>query len=984
MVKRLSTPNCSAGRDGHIPRGIVVHTTEGSFYSAVEWFSQSSSGVSAHYLVGLDGRVAQFVEEQDAAWHASRIHNPTTPLLTDANPSLYTIGIEFEDQGDPHGVQRSDEQYRAGAELIHSIARRWGLPIDRHHVVRHSEIYSLKSCPGNMDVERLIREARAVPTADPVVCLLPARNAAQDLSQYLESAARVCDAVIALDDGSTDETRELLEASALVEVILANPRRDTFRGWDDAANRSQLLAAAAELEPKWILSLDADERIDSDDALALRLFLDRDALPGCAFGFQHFRMWGDRAYDPNFKWIYRLFSYRPGQTFPDQRLHFNPVPTAIPRAAWMRTTIRVKHYGAMTEERRLARLAKYREADPEDEFSADLGGLSGRPEGELPLWQPRRPDIRVLLGPAGSGRGSDLMKAPVRSPDATQSGTPGPKLVCLLPARNCEADLPGYFESVARVADAVVALDDGSTDGSREALESHPLVKVVLTNPRRESYYGWDDGANRNRLLKAAGQLEPDWILSLDADERIGEGDAAALRDFIEREALPGFAYGFEIFRMVEGLTHYDDAETAGSRLRVYRLFTYEPGQRFPDARLHGVPIPESILRSRWIDTTLRIQHIAGITERRRRERFEKYLLADPENSYQQDYTHLLTPPKNVKRWEPRPSELGVLRKSMRERFDQAALEDLALDGPVLSAIVISRDDETRIERAVRSVVEQESEEPFEVIVVTSGTDGTADIVRQRFPSVRLVELPRPALPGAARNAGLRVARGDYVSFPGSHVELPRGSLDARIRAHELGYAMVTGKMLNGTRSWAGWASYFLDHAEALPGRPSGPRAGPSKSCSYLRDVLLELGGFREDTRVGEDTIVNRELSRRGYRTYYAEDVVLVHHSLCSNPWRLLRHHFTRGRGMGRILLDDYRDGGLVNRSVLRSYLLGYVFKRVSWTSARVKNWGGALNRTYRRALPLVFAGSVSAWIGIWYEILRPARGKAKILFGGS
>lgn len=979
MVKRLPTPNYSPGRGGHTPRGIVIHTTEGSFYSAVEWFSQSSSGVSTHYLVGLDGRVAQFVEEQDAAWHASRIHNPVTPLVTNANPSLYTIGIEFEDQGDPHRVQRSNEQYRAGGALIHAIARRWGFSIDRQHVVRHSEIYSLKSCPGNVDVERLIREAREVPTPDPVVCLLPARNAAQDLLGYLESAARVCDAVVALDDGSTDETHELLEASSLVKIILTNPLRNTFRGWDDAANRNQLLAAAADLEPKWILSLDADERIDPDDALAFRLFLDRDALPGCAFGLQHFRMWGERAYDPNLKWIYRLFSYRHGQAFPNQRLHFNPIPTTIPRAAWMRTTIRVKHLGAMTEGRRLARLAKYREADPGDEFATDLGGLSERPEGELPEWQPRALDLRVLLGPAGSARNSDVIEAPLlRRPAAAESRARSSKLACLLPARNCEADLSGYFESVARFADAVVALDDGSTDGTREALESHPLVKVLVTNPRRESYHGWNDGANRNRLLKAAGQLEPDWVLSLDADERMDEGDAAALRDFIDREALSGFAYGFEIFRMLEDLAHYDDAE---HRLRVYRLFAYEPGQQFSDVRLHGVPIPVSIPRSRWIDTTLRIQHLAGITERRRRERFEKYRLVDPENSYQREYTNLLAPPRTINGWEPRPPDLGVLQKSMRERLDQAALEELDLDGPVLSAIVISRDDEARIERAVRSVVEQESEEPFEVIVVTSGTDRTADIVRQRFPSVRLIKLPRPALPGAARNAGLRVARGDYVSFPGSHVELPQGSLDARIRAHELGYAMVTGKMLNGTRTWAGWASYFLDHAEALPARPSGPRAGPPKSCSYLRDVLLELGGFREDIRVGEDTIVNTELTRRGYRTYYAEDIILMHHSPCSNPLRLLRHHFTRGRGMGRILLDRYRNGGLLNRSVLRSYLSGYVFKRVSWTTASVQKWGGTLRRTYWLAFPLVVAGAVSAWIGMWYEILRPAQGKSKVFF---
>src|SRR5215212_6317434 len=67
------------------------------------------------------------------------------------------------------------------------------------------------------------------------------------------------------------------------------------------------------------------------------------------------------------------------------------------------------------------------------------------------------------------------------------------KVVCLLPARNAAADLPGFFESAARFADAVVALDDGSTDETRELLEACPLVEVLITNPRRESYRRWDD-----------------------------------------------------------------------------------------------------------------------------------------------------------------------------------------------------------------------------------------------------------------------------------------------------------------------------------------------------------------------------------------------------------------------------------------------------------------------------------------------------------
>src|SRR5438067_11405471 len=98
------TPHCAPGRRGRVPLGIVVHTNVGSLESTVAWFADPTSRVSCHYLVGLDGRVVQFVEEADTARHAGRPSEPTTPLFDGTDPNFYTIGIEFEDGGDPEGV----------------------------------------------------------------------------------------------------------------------------------------------------------------------------------------------------------------------------------------------------------------------------------------------------------------------------------------------------------------------------------------------------------------------------------------------------------------------------------------------------------------------------------------------------------------------------------------------------------------------------------------------------------------------------------------------------------------------------------------------------------------------------------------------------------------------------------------------------------------------------------------------------------------
>ena len=154
------TPNFEHGRAGARPEAIVLHTTAGDFESALSWFADARSRVSAHYVVGLDGRVARIVDEADTARHAGRVLRPTTPLAARwPDPNRATVGVEFEDGGDPHGVGRPPEQYAAGSLLLAGIAARWGIPLDRTHVIGHRELFAAKECPGNLDIGRLIEGA---------------------------------------------------------------------------------------------------------------------------------------------------------------------------------------------------------------------------------------------------------------------------------------------------------------------------------------------------------------------------------------------------------------------------------------------------------------------------------------------------------------------------------------------------------------------------------------------------------------------------------------------------------------------------------------------------------------------------------------------------------------------------------------------------------------------------------------------------------
>ena len=162
-VDRASSPNAEPGRGGHRPLGIVVHTAVGTLGGTVSWFALPDSGVSAHFVVGLDGQLASVVAEEDTARHAGRPHDSTAPFLPqDVDPNQVTLGIEFVDDRDPNGVIRPDAQYATGAELLWALGLRWSIPLDRDHVVGHREIDGSQTCPGNLDIDRLLREANAL------------------------------------------------------------------------------------------------------------------------------------------------------------------------------------------------------------------------------------------------------------------------------------------------------------------------------------------------------------------------------------------------------------------------------------------------------------------------------------------------------------------------------------------------------------------------------------------------------------------------------------------------------------------------------------------------------------------------------------------------------------------------------------------------------------------------------------------------------
>ena len=539
------------------------------------------------------------------------------------------------------------------------------------------------------------------------------------------------------------------------------------------------------------------------------------------------------------------------------------------------------------------------------------------------------------------------------------------RVICLLPVRNAALDLPDFFSSVARFADAVIALDDASSDHTAEVLHSHPLVAKVLTNPRREGFAGWDDAANRNALLAAASELDPDWIISIDADERISPDDAIALKAFLSEDALPGIAYGFRCYSVFG--TH---GQTLPNPIWVYRLFSFQRGQRFPDQALHFAPIPPSFPRQAFLRTTFRIQHLGGMSRERRIARYEKYRQADPECRYWPDYSSLLIEPgeDDLVDWRPRTPGTPALYSSDLETDTRSEPGTIQIgESPALGIVFIDNGSGEFIRRAGALVAEYSGNNEIEFLVVTDRFDRIRN-------SDHLVWIDVSSGKGmsARKNAGLARTTSTNVLFVDSDLTLNPETFDAICEAHRSGYAVVSGQILFDASEEAG--SGALDRRfGAMPDSTRGITDEMPLWASYRTSLLRDVGGFDESLSSGAQTLLALKLEAQGYLAYsIGMPIATVSPARVTGCFETLRSAFEQGIARSRFGLSEYRDQGeMIDLGVVRDKLSTLRKGRRVPTSAKMDDSGSR-----DRLLDL------TASAGEVLELFTPQQNKAMTLFG--
>jgi succinoglycan biosynthesis protein ExoA len=235
---------------------------------------------------------------------------------------------------------------------------------------------------------------------------------------------------------------------------------------------------------------------------------------------------------------------------------------------------------------------------------------------------------------------------------------------------------------------------------------------------------------------------------------------------------------------------------------------------------------------------------------------------------------------------------------------------------PRITVIVPVRNEAAHIRGTLEQVLRQEYDPAaFEVLVVDGrSTDATPEIVRglqAAYPNLQLLDNPR-RLSSAARNIGVRHARGELIAIIDGHCEIvnphylrdladafDRSGADCLGRPQPLdvtGASPLQEAIAQARSSWLGHhpASFiYADEEQIVPPE--------SVAVAYRRSVFERVGLFDEAFDACEDVEFNHRVARAGLTCFFTPRIAVRYHPR-GTLGGLFRQLARYGRGRVRLL----------------------------------------------------------------------------------
>ena len=275
---------------------------------------------------------------------------------------------------------------------------------------------------------------------------------------------------------------------------------------------------------------------------------------------------------------------------------------------------------------------------------------------------------------------------------------------------------------------------------------------------------------------------------------------------------------------------------------------------------------------------------------------------------------------------------------------------------PPVSVVVLNYNGEDVLAACLDSLVGQERPGDELIVVDNCSTDGSRELVTDRFPSVRLIPLDRNRMYAGGNNLGFRAARNDLVAFLNNDCVASPGWLAGGAGAFRPGVGAVACSMrkyddpalMDSAGGSIDGLCHTLDRGVGMDASLYDEPCEVLYPCGgaffLRREALPGMDPFWEDLRIyAEDTDLGWRLWRSGWRVIYEPSSVVLHHhshTLGRTPSRR-EYLLTRNRLM--ILRRHLRSSTL--RAIL-PWLLLWQMLRVSRAALTLRpSLAGALLR---------------------------------------
>jgi GT2 family glycosyltransferase len=255
---------------------------------------------------------------------------------------------------------------------------------------------------------------------------------------------------------------------------------------------------------------------------------------------------------------------------------------------------------------------------------------------------------------------------------------------------------------------------------------------------------------------------------------------------------------------------------------------------------------------------------------------------------------------------------------------------------------------------------------PVEVVVVDNGSsDGSVDLLRERFPDARVLAFAENRGFAAAVNAGIAEANAELVAFLNNDAVADPGwlaELAACLERHP-GAAAATSKLVladdSGRLDGAGdgltrsFLPYVRGHGEPDDGRYGDEVEvfGASGAAAvWHASVLRELGGFDERFfAYYEDVDLSFRARLRGYEIWYAPRAVVRH-----------ARGGTAGQHVDFALFHPVKNRWFM---IVKNTPTGMMVRRLPAIAAgEAFFWGRTIRRRAPRALVRAYGEVVRSW----------------------